>query len=548
MNNHLYYGDNLQVLRNTLADESIDLIYLDPPFNSAANYNVLFSSPKGGQSHAQVEAFEDTWHWTPEAESSFDEVMQCNNTTISEMLRAIRAMLQENDMMAYLTMMTIRLIELHRVLKPTGSLYLHCDPTASHYLKIILDAIFGKKNYRNEITWQRTSAHNNAKRWGPVHDTLFFYTKSDVYTWNKVQVPLNESYVSGAYRHSDERGVFAVSDLTGAGATGGESGLPWRGIDPKPKKRHWGIPVDLLKEIASDEEIKNMTTQEKLDRLDEFGLIYWPEKGKIPRYKKYLSGGVIQDVITDIPPLSSQSKERLGYPTQKPVSLLERIINASSVEGDVVLDPFCGCGTAVHAAEKLRRKWIGIDITNLAISLIEKRMEEAFSDSAFEVHGTPKDMDGARALAEQDKYQFQWWAVSLIKAVPYGGKKKGADGGIDGIVYFKPDGRSTEKAIVSVKGGQSVSVAMIRDLGHVIEREKAKMGILITLSEPTEPMLKEAVKAGFYETDYGKYPKIQILTIRALFEGKKADIPLVDTSGFKKTALENRSTQGKLEF
>jgi hypothetical protein len=259
-----------------------------------------------------------------------------------------------------------------------------------------------------------------------------------------------------------------------------------------------------------------------------------------------MEGGVMGNIWTDISPINSQAQERLGYPTQKPLALLERIITASSEEGDTVLDPFCGCGTAVHAAQKLRRDWIGIDITHLAISLIEKRLKDAFPRISFAVHGTPKDVEGAAALAEQDKYQFQWWAVSLVNAVPYGGKKKGADSGIDGFIYFKPDGRTTEKAIVSVKGGGNVSVPMIRDLGHVVDREKAKIGVFITLAEPTKPMQTEAVKAGYYETPYGKYPKLQILTIAELFAGKQPNIPLIDPSAFKKAGVEDTSTQHKL--
>jgi len=291
--------------------------------------------------------------------------------------------------------------------------------------------------------------------------------------------------------------------------------------------------------------------------LDAEGRVYYPRKTdgsfdptKRPRLKRYLEemeGGVMGTVWSDISPLNSQAQERLGYPTQKPLALLERIITASSNEGDVVLDPFCGCGTTIHAAQKLKRSWIGIDVTHLAISLIEKRLNDAFPGIKYTVHGTPKDLDGARALAEQDKYQFQWWAVSLINAVPYGGKKKGADSGIDGFVYFKPDGKTTEKAIVSVKGGENVSVAMIRDMGHVVDREKAKVGIFITLAEATGPMKTEAVKAGFYETPHhGKVPKLQILTIADLFAGKKPQIPFVDASSFKAAPREKTSKQEKL--
>jgi DNA modification methylase len=524
--NHLYYGDNLYVLRNSIASGSVDLVYLDPPFNSDANYNVLFQSPEGGKSHAQIEAFDDTWHWTDEAEKSFVEVMHSGHSNAAEMLRAMRSFMKENDMMAYLTMMCVRLIELHRVLKSTGSLYLHCDPTASHYLKILLDGILGKENYRNEITWKRSTAHNDAKAYGDNTDIIFFYTKSKEFLFNTVYQPYTEEY-KARFKNKDPDGrMWADDNLTAKGLTGGGYEYEYKGAQSL-----WRCPLSTM------------------ERLDKEGRLHFTRAGGI-RLKRYLdesSGIPCQALWDDINPINSQAKERLGYPTQKPLALLERIINASSNEGDVVLDPFCGCGTAVHAAEKLGRQWVGIDITHLAISLIEKRLHDAFPDVKFDVHGTPKDLEGAQALANQDKYQFQWWAVSLVNAVPYGGKKKGADSGIDGLIYFKPDGKTTEKAIVSVKGGTNVGVSMIRDLAHVIEREKAKIGVFITMVLPTGPMEKEALKAGYYETEFGKYPKIQILTVAEVFKSKKPNIPLVDSSAFKKAERESRHKQGVMD-
>lgn len=533
MANALYYGDNLQVLRDEIASESVDLIYLDPPFNSQATYNVLFRSPTGKESQAQIEAFEDTWHWNQAAEQAFDEVLESDNSEATEMLRSMRQFLGENDMMAYLTMMAVRLLELNRVLKPTGSLYLHCDPTASHYLKILLDATFGGMNFRNEIVWKRSHAHNSAKRYGPNHDTILFYSKDSDTTWNPIFQDYDQAYTDKHYRHVDAAGRrYKHENPTGAGIRHGETGQPWRGVDPTPKNRHWA------------------RRPKELDKLDAEGRIHWPKKaGAWPYIKVYLDemqGIPAQDTWTDIDVINMMAHERLGYPTQKPVTLLERIIEASSSPGDIVLDPFCGCGTTIHAAQKLDRQWIGIDVTHLAISLIERRLNDAFPGVEYEVHGTPKDLGGAKALAISDKYQFQWWAVSLVDAVPYGGKKKGADSGIDGLIYFKPEGKKTEKAIVSVKGGANVGVAMIRDLAHVVEREDAKIGVFITLTPPTGPMTKEAVKAGFYETDYGKYLKIQILTIDDLFAGKKPDIPLVDPSVFKRAAKEPTGKQPKL--
>ncbi len=521
--NKLYFGDNLDVLRESIPSESVDLVYLDPPFNSKANYNVLFRTPKGLESSAQITAFEDSWHWTEQAEREFGELVHQSNTDVSEMIQALRRFLGENDMMAYLTMMANRLLELHRILKDTGSLYLHCDPTASHYLKIVLDGVFGKENYLSEITWKRTSGHNSAKRWGPIHDTIFFYSKSNIYTWNKVYEKYDEEYLTNFYKHSDIDGRYRLSDLTGAGVRTGDSGKEWRGVNPTNVGRHWAVPRQILDELIPDTDTESLTTQEKLDLLDGLGLIYFPPRGVVPQFKRYYDsdkGTPVQDVITDIDPISPHAIERLGYPTQKPQTLLERIVKASSNENDIVLDPFCGCGTAVHAAEKLKRRWIGIDITHLAVTLIEKRLKDAFPDIQFEIEGTPKDLDSAQNLADRDKYQFQWWACSLVNAQPYQGKKKGADGGIDGLIYFQDEKTTPKKVVVSVKGGNNVNVAMIRDLAHVVDREKASIGIFITMVDPTRPMKEEAIKAGYYESPIGaNFPKVQILTIKGLLEG-----------------------------
>jgi len=536
--NNLYFGDNLDVLRKHVKDESVDLVYLDPPFNSSASYNVLFQSPKGGKSHAQIEAFVDTWHWGEQAEREFFEIVQSGNTAVAEVIQSLRRFLGENDMMAYLTMMAVRLLELHRALKPTGSLYLHCDPTASHYLKIVLDAVFGALNFRNEIIWERTNSHNDAGQYGRVHDTILFYVKTKKYIWNQINTGYGAAQLK-RYKKDEDGRLYTGQDLTAARPDSHSGKFEWRGTTPS-RGRGWGY------------------TLEQLEKWWEQGLILTRRDGtpRMDGLKKYLDempGKALQSVWHDIPRIANTSSERLGYPTQKPLALLERIINASSNEGDVVLDPFCGCGTAVHAAQKLGRQWIGIDITHLAITLIEKRLRDAFPGIAFEVHGTPRDTEGARELAARDKYQFQWWACSLVNAQPYQGKKKGADGGIDGLLYFQDEARGIKKIVVSVKGGENVNVAMVRDLAHVMAREEAAMGLFVTLAAPTQPMLKEALKEGYYVSPVtGKaFPKLQILTIAGLLEGNEQAIyPDLSrgASTFKKAEVERKTGKQKKLF
>lgn len=537
--NALYFGDNLAILREHLADESVDLIYLDPPFNSNASYNVLFKSPKGHESHAQIEAFDDTWHWGEQAEDEFHQILQQPNTTVAEMLRALRAFLGVNDLMAYLVMMTNRLLELHRVLKPTGSLYLHCDPTASHYLKVVLDGVFGKENFVNEIIWKRTGAKSHAfHKFAASHDVVFFYAKTDQAKWNPQFQPHRKEYIESHYNNIEEG--------TGRRYTLGDL------LNPNPKRPNltYEFPP------GSGQVRVWRWTRERMQEAFEKGLVYLPPKGGTPRYKRYLDempGTPLTTVWEDIPPLNSQAAERLGYPTQKPVALLERIIQASSNPGDVVLDPFCGCGTAVHAAQKLGRAWIGIDITHLAITLVEKRLKDAFPGIAFAIHGTPKDLDGARNLAQRDKYQFQWWACSLVNAQPYQGKKKGADGGIDGLIYFQDDRGPAQKIVVSIKGGEAVNVAMVRDLAHVIEREKAALGLFVTLTPPTQPMRTEAAGRGFYASPSfpgQRYPKLQLLTVSGLLEGSERPV-FPDLSGGGQTfkaAPQERGPDGQAEL
>jgi DNA modification methylase len=501
--NKLFFGDNLGVMRDHIASESVDLVYLDPPFNSKRDYNLIFRSPKGQQSDAQITAFEDSWQWGPQAEHEYAEVLRQSNTDAAEVLRSLRQFLRENDMMAYLTMMTNRILELHRVLKPSGSLYLHCDPTASHYLKIILDTIFGPQQFRNEIIWQRTRSHNDKSltRYGAIHDVLLFYTKGPNWIFNKLHTKrdANAPKTHDLYTHTDGK-IYRKDNCRAPGGRGPR--FEWNG-----HIHNWRF------------------TEEKARELEQAGLIVYSSSG-MPRLLREVDterGPQLQDMWTDISPPNSGSAEILGYPTQKPLALLERIIQVSTNPGDTVLDPFCGCGTAIHAAQKLGRRWLGIDITHLAISLIEKRLRDAFPGITFEAIGVPEDLDGARDLAFRDKYQFQWWACSLVNAQPYKGKKKGADGGTDGLIFFADDARGGDKKIiVSVKGGDNVGRTMVADLKNTVDREGAQIGLFVTLTPPTRPMITEAASAGFYSSPYhGDFPKIQILTIEGLLSGRE---------------------------
>lgn len=512
--NVLYYGDNFDVLRRHIEEDSVDLIYLDPPFNSQQDYNVLFGQQDGTRAAAQIQAFEDTWRWDQSAAESFVYTVE-QGGKVSQVMQAFRTFLGETDMLAYLAMMAPRLVELRRALKPTGSIYLHCDPTASHYLKLLMDAVFGPQHFRSEIIWKRTSAHSSAKRYGPVHDVLLYYAKGDEPVWNQQFQEYDQSYLDAFYTHVDEDGRrWRRSDLTGPGVRHGATGEVWRGRDVTAKGRHWAYPPS------------------ELERLDKQGRIHWPQKeGGMPMLKRYAEdqpGVPLQDVWTDIKPIHNLGAERLGYPTQKPEALLERIIQASSSEGDTVLDPFCGCGTTVAAAQHLERRWIGIDITHLAINLIRHRLVDTYGldvEETFEVVGEPVSQDGATELAMDDPYQFQWWALGLVGARP-SDEKKGADKGIDGRIYFHDEGAKgkTKQVIISVKAGKT-GPSHVRDLRGVLEREEAQIGVLISLQEPTRESRKEAASAGFYESPWGKHARIQLLTVEQLMDGHGIDYP-----------------------
>jgi adenine specific DNA methylase Mod len=510
--NKLYFGDNLDVLREYVDPESVDLIYLDPPFNSKAKFNVLFQSPKEDIASAQVEAFKDTWAWGDEAEWAFSEIMRAGGGA-ARFIDALRSALGESDMMAYLVMMAIRLIELHSKLKPDGSLYLHCDPTASHYLKVVCDAIFSPKHFVNEIIWKRYGAHNDAgqgsSHYGRVHDTILFYSKSEKRKWTQLFTPLDPAYVAETYRHIDpETGRrFMTTPMTGPG--GADKGNPvfdWNG-----HTRAWRYSKDTIQQLHDD------------------GKLYYSRTG-YARQKLFLedsSGVPVQSIWSDINSLSGAHAERLGYPTQKPLALLERIVAASSCKGDIVLDPFCGCGTTVEAAERLGRQWIGIDIAVHSIKVIESRLAERVGRNVvYRSEGMPRDFASAVQLAERDKYQFQWWANYLFNPHALREQKKGADRGIDGEMFFpNGPGRPWGRMLTSVKGGEQIGPAMVRDFARVLEREKAQLGLFICLYPPTKEMKREAASVGRAEIVHGDIPKLQIVAIEEWFAGRMPQLP-----------------------
>ncbi|MFZ4394182.1 MAG: site-specific DNA-methyltransferase [Kiritimatiellia bacterium] len=529
--NRLYYGDNLEILRRYIPDESVDLVYLDPPFNSNANYNVLFAEKDGTRAASQIRAFDDTWTWDQEDESVYVDLVTAGGK-VADVLQAFRTFLGPCDMLAYLVMMAPRLIELRRTLKKTGSIYLHCDPTASHYLKMLMDAVFRPERFQHEIIWKRTSGHSDSKTLGNAHDVLLYYSVTDEIVWNKQHQEYDESYIQSHYRRVDKDGRrYRTDNLTAMGLSGGGYTYEWNGVT-----KLWRLPESKMKE------------------LDGKGRVHYTKSGSAEyiRYLDEMPGTSLQDVWTDIPPINSQAAERLGYPTQKPEALLERIIRASSNEGDTVLDPFCGCGTTIAAAQKLKRVWIGIDITHLAITLMRQRLKDAFGDSApFEVVGEPTSIPDAAALAESDPYQFQWWALGLVGARPAEGKK-GADKGIDGKIVFQGEYPGEfQSVIISVKAGH-VTANHVRDLRGVVDREKAAIGVLISMENFTGPMKTEAVTAGFYEsaTWAKRYARIQLLTVADLLDGRKIDMPPIKQVGatFKKAPKAQGKGHQQQEF
>lgn len=513
--NKLFFGNNLEILREKIADECVDLVYLDPPFNSDARYNVFFDPEKAVS--AQAEAFRDTWTWDEEAEWAFDEIARIGGT-LAIFVSALHSALGRSNLMAYLVMMAVRLHELRRVLKPTGSLYLHCDPTASHYLKLMLDGVFGPSRFRNEVIWRRTNAHNvKSKTFPRVHDTILFCTKSDRYTWNKTFQGYSAEQLSRYKADADGR-LYTGQDLTMMGGSADRK-VEWRGSKP-PGNRAWGASIDQLEEWWEKGLI--LTRKDGTPRLDG-RKVYLDEK----------PGKQTDSVWVDIQRVGNTAKERLGYPTQKPLALLDRIIAASTNPGDVVLDPFCGCGTTVHVAQKEERQWIGIDVAYHAVQVIQDRLERHFGlkeGVGYDLDGRPNDLRSATRLAERDKFQFQWWANYLVGVQQLREVKRGADRGIDGEIFFRAGpGRGFGRILTSVKGGRTVGVSDLRDFRGVLEREKADGGLFICLRRPTRDMRINAASAGFYSVGTSQYPRLQIVSIEEYFEdGIRPILPTSD--------------------
>jgi len=535
----LFYGDNLKVMRTDLQGTKVDLIYLDPPFNSQAAYNIIFPNKSAGRA-AQSMAFADTWHWGSPVEDALNDLTHSHGR-LAQFLTDITTWLNRDSLSAYLVMMAVRLVEMHGLLKPSGSIYLHCDTSASHYLKMIMDVIFGQTNFRSEIIWKGADAHNDAKKqYAGITDRILFYSKDFRHTYFAPQhLPfpqktLKEWYLTlqladGSVRRMTPTEIETQTIPKGsrrfnAGDMSSPSPRPnlmfaYKGFPHPPKGWRYSMAA--------------------MEELDSKGLLLFPKEptGRIMR-KRYLDeakGPVLPDLWTDIPQIRGHDVERLGYPTQKPTALLERIVSVSCPPEGIVLDPFCGCGTAIAASEKLKRSWIGIDITHLSIGLIKTRLQQDFQltvDKDYDEIGAPTDLEGAHNLAHDKPFQFQFWIVDKIGAQSYGAigdskiGKKGGDTGIDGQYFFRtPDGHKVEQAIVSVKAGKNLNPSMVRDLIGTVQREKAALGIFLCAHEPTKGMLEEAAKAGSYLWGGKSYPKIQILSASALMAGSRPILP-----------------------
>ena len=540
--NTIYLGDCLNVLRESVPDESVDLVYIDPPFNSKRDYNIFFDDK---EIQTQRIAFEDTWT-LKNITDSLAELHTLKTDNLYYLLLTYQKVAPHA--FPYLTMMSLRILELHRVLKPTGSFYLHCDPTMSHYLKTACDIIFNVKNYRNEIVWKRTSAHNDPGRFGANIDIILFYTKTEKWKWNDIFILHDEKYLSRFKNQDSDGRLWQDDNLSAKGLSGGGYEYEYKGA-----KSLWRVPLETMK------------------RLDDEGRLHFTNKSGI-RLKRYLDenkGTVLQALWDDISPINSQAKERLGYPTQKPKALLERIIKASSNEGDTVLDGFCGCGTTVDAAESLHRNWIGIDISPIAISLIKRRLKDTYGEhlNKFEVRGTPTDEQSAIALWQQNPNAFQdWWLTEFeVFSTTFG--TKGADKGIDGIAQYlrnpynvpntkakKQKGGSTfagEEGVIrtafQVKGGVNIQSKDIDALLGAMDKHKCELGVFLTIAEPTKPMLETIAGAGFVEIAEGNFPRLQMLTLKDYFKNKKLKLPSVNIT-FKAAQLKGKNKQNQIKM
>jgi DNA modification methylase len=511
--NKLYFGDNLDWLTKMDA-ASVDLVYLDPPFNSKAAYNLLYKSPDGEAAQAQYQAFVDSWRWGLSTDAAMATVI-ASGSPAAGILTALNNYMQKSDLMAYLVMMAARLIELRRVLKPSGSLFLHCDASASHYLKIIMDEVFDG-NFRNEIVWKRSTGKSLMTRRLPTnHDVILFYSGEEN-TWNEDQAfmpydPTNlPDKTAAKYCHIEPDGRrYQLDNL----------------INPNPDR------PNLTYEFLGVTRVWRWT-RDRMQAAYEQGLVIQPGPGRVPRFKRYLDeqrGLPLDDVWTDIPPLNSQAQERLHYPTQKPLALLDRIIQLASKPGDVVLDPFAGCGTAIESAQRLGRRWIGIDVTVLAIDVVERRLNRMGLRRGldYKVDGIPLDLDGAHRLFDSEPlhHDFQLWALTLVDGQPRDGGKKGADKGVDGLIFYAEDARTTGQAIVSVKGGANIHAQHVLELVGAMNNHRAKLGVLITLHKPTSAMIRAAREAGSIEVGGKLRSRVQICTVEQLLSGKKPDLP-----------------------
>ena len=535
--NALYYGDCLDWMREW-PDESVDLIYLDPPFNSNAQYNILFG--QGNGTPAQVRGFTDTWRWDAAAADRMTTFENAVSHPLHDAAVAFKRLLGPSGMLAYLTYMGERLSEARRLLKPTGSIYLHCDDTASHYLKVLMDSIFGVRHFRNDIAWRRATSHNDSSRFGRILDQILFYAKTEHPYWAGAEnvASKTEEELRKAYPSMDEHGYYRSDNLTGASASTGESGLSWRGYDVSTLGRHWSVPktgsyAEYIERnfIPGYRGIEDI--HERLDALDEAGLIYHPRTGKWPGLKRYADadlGNPPQNLILEPIGFTNYSARRggeyLGYPTQKRVGLLENLIPVACPRDGIVLDPFCGCGTTVIAAHNLERRWIGIDISATAIDLIQEHRFKPLGIEA-ETYGIPRDLASARKLATDRPSDFEAWAVTRIPGMAPNERRRG-DRGIDGRGNMLETSIDTTSRLVlaQVRGSRNFQLGGFRDFLHVVERENAAFGVYITVDGVESGQARAEARAkGTISVGASAFPRIQLWSIRDFFEGRWPNLP-----------------------